>query len=187
LPTKGKIKMRIADKTIDSISRLISKLEKDVPNTKDHIWFRGQPKKDWKLIPSLGRGRRPVLQTEDYLIKRFRQNATLLVGNTVQSEWDWLLVMQHHGVSTRLLDWTENPIVALYFAVIEKPSTDGALWMLLPSELNMHSKIKPKYSLDIPSLDDPILENYSTRSIRSETKSRMDPIAIMAPRNTPRI
>jgi hypothetical protein len=179
--------VRYKDRIIFSIPTLLRFLQKDLPSDKKHVWYRGQSKAEWLLVPSLGRGKKPKIQTETYLIKRFRQNATLLVSNISNAEWDWLLIMQHHGVKTRLLDWTENPLVGLYFAVTESPRTDSALWVLLPSELNLHSKLKPQYNLDIPSFDDPILQNYSAQSIHSEQTSDLDPIAIMAPRNTPRM
>ena len=56
--------------------------------------------------------------------------------------------MQHYGVPTRLLDWTENPLVGLYFAteqVDETETQDAALWMLRPSALNINANVDDKF------------------------------------------
>jgi FRG domain-containing protein len=173
-------------KSITSVADLLQRLSADIPNGAKHLWFRGHADERWLLVPSLGRkiGR---VKAEAYLIKKFRQNATLLMNHPPAGDWDWLFIMQHHGVPTRLLDWTESPLIALYFAVSEKPKQDGALWCLLPTGLNSHSKIKPEYSSDIPSIEDPVITNYSPKTLVGEASSRLDPIAILAPRNTPRI
>jgi hypothetical protein len=173
-------------KIINSIADLLKLLRKDMPKGTKHVWFRGHADSKWLLVPSLGR-KADKVKAESYLIKRFRQNATLLMNHAPVNDWDWLFIMQHHGVPTRLLDWTESPLAALYFACSEKPKQDGALWMLLPSTLNSHSKILPEYSADIPSVDDPVINNYSPKTLVGETSSRLDPIAILAPRNTARI
>jgi hypothetical protein len=173
-------------KSIASIADLLRLLPADIPPGAGHVWFRGHSDERWALVPSLGR-RSGRVKAEAYLIKKFRQNATLLMSHVPAGDWDWLFIMQHHGVPTRLLDWTESPLIALYFAVSEKPKQDGALWCLLPHALNSHSKIKPEYSSDIPSIDDPVITNYSPKTLVGETSSRLDPIAILAPRNTARI
>src|SRR5262249_39550766 len=48
----------------------------------------------------------------------------------------WLFLAQHYGLPTRLLDWSENPLVAAYFAVTDIPDDDGCIWALWPDGLN---------------------------------------------------
>ncbi|SRR5260221_454565 len=45
-------------------------------------------------------------------------------------DWEWLSVAQHHGLPTGLLDWTHNPLVALFFAVSNHPNCDGQFFAL---------------------------------------------------------
>ncbi|MYN42863.1 FRG domain-containing protein [Duganella sp. FT109W] len=172
-------------KAITSVSDLIGELRAiTVPNCGPQ-WFRGHANADWKLQPNYDRLKKPVGEIE--LLGRFRQNANLLLEKAPAMPYDfgWMFLMQHYGVPTRLLDWTENPLIALYFAVEDKKSKkDGALWVLFPHELN---KLSTESRVYIPSFEDDWLANYSVISYSKGKDNGILPIAVIATRNNPRI
>jgi len=108
-------------------------------------WFRGQSKVLDKLVPSIFRDNyfnaltdmiKPHIESE--FIQRF-----MLLAPSVESKLPpsddylkWLFLMQHHGLPTRLLDWSENILVAIYFACLKDEKEDGEVWSINPSRLN---------------------------------------------------
>ncbi len=91
--------------------------------------FRGLSDSDYKLETTLMRLGGDYSQLENHLIRNFSKYAH---QNVVErdSMWHWLSVAQHHGLPTRLMDWTYSPYVAMHFATenIEKFDVDGAIW-----------------------------------------------------------
>lgn len=174
---------------IESIQDLLEHLGDMNPEGQQTIWYRGQALAEWKLLPQYVR--LTEKQSESTLLKRFKQSAAMLVANTApNTSFDWLFLMQHYGVPTRLLDWSESPLVALYFAVenTEKHDSDGALWTLLPTELNKNAGIHDKdEEYYIPSFEDEELIGYSVESLKSNGRLQLEPIATIATRNNARI
>lgn len=174
---------------INSVADLITEIRRAKDLEPKVIWFRGQADFDWKLLPGLLRKENRI--SESTLLARFKQSAAMLVSNRPSTNFDWIFLMQHYGVPTRLLDWTENPLVALYFAVATvepKVDSDAALWFLRPSDLNKHAHINDKDEGDyIPSFDDDEVQGYSTDQVRAKQRLELYPIATIATRNNPRI
>lgn len=109
---------------------------------KDKFLFRGQSDKDWELLPSLYRIFKQYLGyflpphsvVEWRFVEKFKAMASQYIPeNLIPDDEDlvgWWHLMQHYKVPTRLLDWTRSPYVAAYFAVIENPDKDSAIWVV---------------------------------------------------------
>lgn len=104
------------------------------------MWFRGQSDYSWGLVPSVQRKDGMGKNYEQYISTNFMIHTMRLNPNAPQryDRASWLTLMQHYGLPTRLLDWSESPLVALYFALSsdEDAKTDAAVWVLNPMRLN---------------------------------------------------
>lgn len=99
------------------------------------LFFRGHSVESWELLSGLGRVcvKNPEnLERISYFDYVTRSGSLLPEGNSC---WNNIFSMQHHGLPTRLLDWTESFTVALYFALKEAEG-DCCVWMMDPFELN---------------------------------------------------
>src|ERR1700722_4275016 len=181
---------------IPSLPELIQAVDSLKGNRwKQPLWFRGSTNIDHKLIPTLGRGNKGI-EHERGLINMFKQNAVQFTDYPPQSQWEWLFLARHHAVPTRLLDWTESPLIGLYFAthsvvgdVAKNDRKDGALWLLFPAKLNEEAGIKPMEKRDLPMFEDgdEQLQNYLPTKLASEKVSRLTPAAGIAVRHSKRM
>src|SRR6185436_478407 len=107
------------------------------------LWFRGHANKDWELKPGLHRleddapGMGDEYYSEAQLMETFKLRAPTYLERQPSTDWEWLFLMQHYGLRTRLLDWTESSLIALYFAVRDNMGdVDGCVWVMSPWWLN---------------------------------------------------
>ncbi|MEQ9334003.1 FRG domain-containing protein [Thalassobaculum sp.] len=118
--------------------------------------FRGVANDEFKLVPKVGRDsvgqHREDLEIR--IFETFKKRGREFVRLSELGEWDWLSLAQHHGLPTRLLDWTSNPLVALYFSVASVPvDKNGLIYAVNTSTL---AQIDPK-------ADDPfVVQSVST-------------------------
>lgn len=179
--------MRFEDRDVNSLQDLVSALKADREDLGDlPIWYRGQCNAGWNLQP---KQLREVGRPEWDLISRFKQNSMLLVEKHPQNEFEWLFLMQHYGAPTRLLDWSESPLVGLWFAVNDDSCADqpGALWCILPTVLNEHAGFRPEYTGAIPSFEDRSIAGYAPTVLYQDQRSHQIPMAAIAARNSRRI
>lgn len=179
----------LVEREIGSVSDFLSAIRQDQADRPGTIWFRGHSDATWKLLPGFMRSESETSETT--LLNRFRQSAAMLADQRPATSFDWTFLMQHYGVPTRLLDWSESPLTSMYFAVndsADKPGANAALWCLWPTTLNQNANIVDKVEGQyIPSFEDDELQAYTVESLRQNSRLELFPVATIATRNNARI
>lgn len=131
-------------RVIESVADLLAVL---APVTADRreVWYRGHRNHTWMLEASTFRTENHR-NTERAMLARFRQEAAATGMQYAFDEWGWITFAQHHELPTRLLDWSQSPLVALYFACElgltgDQPEVevDGEFFILQPGMLNQEA------------------------------------------------
>ena len=94
-------------------------------------WFRGQSNQRWGLVPRIGR-KKYLIRYDKFFPRQFKRLSMPFLDKSLMpsNNFEWTMLAQHHGLPTNLLDWTSNPLVALYFAINENFSKDGVVWVI---------------------------------------------------------
>lgn len=104
------------------------------------LWFRGQPSAMWDLRPRLYREEWASADESEVRLEFEGEGLQLTATNLNRTKWEWYFLMQHYGAPTRLLDWSGNPLVALYFATLDerddRKNRDAAVWVFDPWRWN---------------------------------------------------
>jgi hypothetical protein len=150
-------------------------------------WFRGQTRASWQLEPNIFR--LDMLSVEDEIRAEFERRAPQYSLEAVPTDhWGWYFLMQHYGAPTRLLDWTDSALVALFFALNSDGKTpldteDAAVWVLDPWWLN--NRVLRSESIMLRNFTEAgkyLREPYSSLNSRGDTVIHpVYPVAIDPP------
>jgi len=125
------------------------KIAKNEISAGDTVWYRGQNNYNYYLLPSLLRYENGI-DKETYLFKSFQKFGERIFERR-KSEWETLFEMQHYGIPTRLLDWSETFGISLFFAAFYNNSSnleeDAAIYLLNPTRLNGYSGKNKVYAI----------------------------------------
>jgi hypothetical protein len=179
--------MSLTEKKVTSLSGYVEVVAAMVAQWSDTAqgevrpWYRGQSRAEWGLIP--GEYRVPDVNADE-IRSEFQLKARPLLREAQQTEWEWYFLMQHHGLPTRLLDWTTGALLGLYFALREGVGEyDAAIWILDPWALNQAHLGKPELLL----CSEPKAQAYLPRLFSRRPGLPEYPIAIVPPYNSDRI
>jgi len=159
---------------LEGYVEIVNELIKKWNPAADGIWFRGVNDLSNKLLPGVYWRGIPLDSESSYLEDFVISSKPFLENN--QNEWDLYTLAQHHGLPTRLLDWSKSALIALYFSLVNKKN--GALrgiWAIDPYQLNQLSKQKER--IPTPGFEDPTekfnLDSYLPAVLKKNSRQRM--------------
>jgi FRG domain-containing protein len=133
--------MPITEVVVRTLGDLIDKVTPTEPDPRtgrrrDSGVYRGDPDASWPLLTSLdklGGAGAPhgKAELEEYILRSFIRYSRPYFSQPPVNDWEVLIAAQHHGLPTRLLDWTYSPLVAAHFATVEgEGDSDRVVWRL---------------------------------------------------------
>lgn len=152
--------------TLEELMPLLSEQEyrPDLGRNRSPFVYRGMTNADFRMVTSLRRNCRELQRNlEPAILKNFAKYAVIEDPSVAHSVWRQMILGQHHGLPTRLLDWTQSALVALHFAVSEEDLArmedhDCMVWRVDIAELHAllperYQQVMRDYQAEVFSVD----------------------------------
>jgi hypothetical protein len=154
MSSNGPISPRVREITVRRLGELVDAAMPSHPDPasgrlREPVVFRGAASARWPLLSSLDRlgGVCPPhtkADLEEHILRNFSRRCRPYLQHPNPSVWELLVIAQHHGIPTRLLDWTYSPLVAAHFATLEpNPGADRVVWKLHWGRLHERFGLQP--------------------------------------------
>lgn len=142
-------------KTIEELQALVFERKEDtaIQRLRNTFFYRGMNRVEYNLVTSLQRNCGDKAEKlEPFLLSNFAKYVSIIDPSVEESEWKAMIVGQHHGLPTRLLDWTISIPMAIHFALSESSLSDMdkhdcAVWRIDASEINAYLPDKYKQKM----------------------------------------
>lgn len=182
---------------LEGLLQLVLEIARALPED-SFLWFRGLSCASYQLLPKLmrdGKSAEAIFDRELRLLTRFRQRSMAYwPAGYPQNDWEHLFAMQHFGMPTRLLDWSENLFVAAHFALASQRNDDHGhdgecvptIWCVDPVEWNRSTPVLEEFGdvIQVLTTADDELDPYRPETNKRRRKS---PLAIFGAHNSARI
>lgn len=133
--------MEVAEYEAKTIGGLLDKIQEIISSWKVHpsdVWYRGIASESFALKPGIvWRDIKNTAFIDDFLLSYENYN------HKIEDAWQLYSLMQHYGMPTRLLDWTQSPLTALYFALENESAAlenKRVIWAICPAKINKNTK-----------------------------------------------
>lgn len=183
--------------TADSFQTFLTHADLGQDSDNTAVWFRGTGNAAYSLAPSIHRHAQitdssSLFLIENKLITRFKERSVPYLTHRLDDAWELLFLMQHYGMPTRLLDWTENPLIALFFALSSARQNnqggydhDVAVWILSPTKWNRCVFSHNSYQGGAMSPSESMVSSYAPT--KDFQYMHEHPVALLGIHNSPRI